>query len=84
MKTSVNYYPFVYFHRITEHCALRAWPLMTNHDHLLVTADRAKAIPRLDITQGQRYMHYISTNYCPTGIEIMPPRSYHLLSSGQD
>ena len=50
-----------------EHCALHAYALMTNHVRLLVTPDRADAIPRLIIARGRRYVKYINTTYRRTG-----------------
>ena len=40
---------------------------MTNHVHLLVTPDRADAIPRLIIALARRYVQYINTTYRRTG-----------------
>ncbi|MGK2941377.1 MAG: transposase [Immundisolibacter sp.] len=50
-----------------EHCALHAYALMTNHVHLLITPDRADAIPRLTIALGRRYVQYINTTYRRSG-----------------
>lgn len=50
-----------------EHCALHAYALMTNHVHLLVTPERAEAIPRLIIALGRRCVQYINTTYRRTG-----------------
>jgi putative transposase len=50
-----------------EHCALHAYALMTNHAHLLITPERAEAIPRLIIALGRRYVQYINNTYRRTG-----------------
>ncbi len=50
-----------------EGCALHAYVLMTNHVHLLVTPERAAAIPRLIIAVGRRYVQYINATYRRTG-----------------
>lgn len=50
-----------------EQCTLHAYTLMTNHVHLLVTPERAEAIPRLVIALGRRYVQYINTTYRRTG-----------------
>jgi putative transposase len=50
-----------------EHCALHAYALMTNHVHLLLTPQEAKAIPKLIIALDRRYVQYINTTYRRTG-----------------
>ena len=40
---------------------------MTNHIHLLVTPNRADAIPRLIMALARRYVQYINTTYRRTG-----------------
>jgi putative transposase len=48
-------------------CALHAYVLMTNHVHLLVTPQRAAAVPGLLISLGRRYVQYINRHYRRTG-----------------
>ena len=48
-------------------CALHAYVLMTNHVHLLVTPRKAEAVPKLIISLGRRYVHYINRSYRRTG-----------------
>jgi len=48
-------------------CALHAYVLMTNPVHLLLTPQRAQAIPRLIISIGRRYVQYINTTSRRTG-----------------
>ncbi|MBK9624780.1 MAG: transposase [Rhodocyclaceae bacterium] len=50
-----------------ECCALHAYALMTNHVHLLVTPERAEAIPRLIIALGRRYVQYFNVSHRRTG-----------------
>lgn len=50
-----------------EHCALHAYALMTNHVHLLLTPKDAKAVPKLLIALGRRYVQYINVSYRRTG-----------------
>lgn len=50
-----------------EQCALHAYALMTNHVHLLLTPRDAKAVPKLIIALGRRYVQYINTTYRRTG-----------------
>lgn len=52
---------------LNEHCALHAYALMTNHVHLLLTPSNAKAVPKLIIALGRRYVQYINTTYHRTG-----------------
>ena len=61
-----------YLHWLSEalaaaECALHAYVLMTNHVHLLLTPRRAKAVPRLVISLGRRYVQYINRKYRRTG-----------------
>ena len=49
------------------HCHLHAYALMTNHVHLLLTPEKATAIPDLLISLGRRYVQYINTTYRRTG-----------------
>ena len=48
-------------------CRLHAYALMTNHVHLLLTPDKAEAVPKLVISLGRRYVQYINTSYRRTG-----------------
>ena len=50
-----------------ECCALHAYVLMTNHVHLLMTPEKASAIPRLVMDVGRRYVQYINRTYGRTG-----------------
>lgn len=50
-----------------EHCALHAYALMTNHVHLMLTPQDARAVPNLIIALGRRYVQYINTTYRRTG-----------------
>lgn len=50
-----------------ENCALHAYALMTNHVHLLLTPSDAKAVPKVIIALGRRYVQYINTSYRRTG-----------------
>lgn len=49
------------------HCAIHAYVLMTNHVHLLVTADRPDGIAKLMQSIGRRYVQYINRSYHRTG-----------------
>jgi len=49
------------------HCAIHAYVLMTNHVHLLVTADRPDGIAKLMQSIGRRYVQYINRSYRRTG-----------------
>ena len=51
-----------------ERCRLHAYVLMTNHLHLLVTPERAEAIPRLVMAVGRRCVQYVNRSYGRTGI----------------
>jgi len=48
-------------------CEVHAYALMTNHVHLLVTPRKAEAVPKLIISLGRRYVHYINRSYRRTG-----------------
>jgi putative transposase len=48
-------------------CALHAYALMTNHVHLLLTPERAEAVPRLIISLGRHYVQYVNRRYRRTG-----------------
>jgi REP element-mobilizing transposase RayT len=50
-----------------ERCSLHAYVLMTNHVHLLMTPERASAIPRFIMAVGRRYVQYINHTYGRTG-----------------
>lgn len=50
-----------------EKCSLHAYALMTNHVYLLLTPQEAKAVPKLIIALGRRYVQYINTTYRRTG-----------------
>lgn len=56
---------FSYLHRLKQalrehHCALHAYVLMTNHVHLLLTPEEPKAVARLLIALGRRYVQCIN------------------------
>lgn len=48
-------------------CHLHAWVLMSNHVHLLLTPERAEAVPNLLISLGRRYVQYINRRQGRTG-----------------
>lgn len=48
-------------------CMLHAYVLMTNHVHLLLTARKATAVPKLVMMLGRRYVQYINRTYQRTG-----------------
>jgi len=50
-----------------EGCRLHAYVLMTNHVHLLVSAEAAAAIPRLMQSVGRRYVTKVNRAYGRTG-----------------
>jgi len=50
-----------------ERCTLHAYALMTNHVHLLISPERAAAIPRLIIALGRRYVQYFNLTHRRTG-----------------
>lgn len=61
-----------YLHWLTEGaerfaCRVHAWVLMTNHVHLLVSADEHEAVARLMKSVGQRYTQYVNRVYGRTG-----------------
>src|SRR5574340_26396 len=61
-----------YLHWLQEsaadwHCAIHAYVLMTNHVHLLATADKPDGIARLMQSIGRRYVQYINRSYRRTG-----------------
>ncbi len=45
------------------HCAIHAYVLMTNHVHLLVTAEKPDGIAKLMQAIGRRYVQYINRSY---------------------
>src|SRR5271156_2927179 len=45
---------------MAEGCAIHAYVLMTNHFHLLLTAERAESIPRLMQSLGPAYVGYVN------------------------
>ena len=49
------------------HCAIHAYVLMTNHVHLLVTAEKPDGIAKLMQSIGRRYVQYINRSYRRTG-----------------
>lgn len=62
----------IYLHWLGEalkesSCAMHAYALMTNHVHLLITPERAEAVPRLLISLGRRYVQHINRRYRRTG-----------------
>jgi putative transposase len=50
-----------------EGCALHAYVLMTNHVHLLLSAEAESAIPRLMQSLGRRYVSLVNRAYGRTG-----------------
>lgn len=48
-------------------CNIHAYVLMTNHVHLLVTADKAESISAMMKALGQRYVQYINKMYKRSG-----------------
>jgi putative transposase len=50
-----------------EGCALHAYVLMTNHFHLMLTAERATSIPRLMQSLGRRYVALVKRTHGRTG-----------------
>lgn len=48
-------------------CAIHAYVLMTNHVHLLVTAERTDGPAKLMQSVGRRYVQYINRAYKRTG-----------------
>jgi len=64
-------YPF-YLDWLTEYagktgCQVYAYVLMTNHVHLLLSADAAQAIGALMKALGQRYVQYVNRTYRCSG-----------------
>ena len=52
----------------TRHgCQVHAYVLMTNHVHLLVTAERVGSVSRLMQSLGRRYVRYVNDGYHRTG-----------------
>lgn len=49
------------------HCAIHAYVLMTNHVHLLVTAQKPDGIAKLMQAIGRRYVQFINRSYHRTG-----------------
>ncbi len=49
------------------HCAIHAYVLMTNHVHLLLTAETAESIAKMMQSVGRRYVQYINRSYRRTG-----------------
>lgn len=49
------------------HCAIHAYVLMTNHVHLLATAEEPGGIAKLMQAIGRRYVQYINRSYRRTG-----------------
>jgi putative transposase len=53
---------------LTEYpCELHAYALMTNHVHLLLTPQKAEAVPRLMNSIGRRYVQHVNKRRCRTG-----------------
>lgn len=50
-----------------ERCRLHAYVLMTNHVHLLMTAERDAGVPAVMKHLGQRYVQYVNRTYRRTG-----------------
>ena len=48
-------------------CQLHAYVLMTNHVHLLLTPEKANAVPQLLIALGRRYVQYFNRTHRRTG-----------------
>jgi len=48
-------------------CAIHAYVLMTNHTHLLVTAQEARAPARMMQTLGRSYVRYFNDRHARTG-----------------
>ena len=62
----------VYLHWLHQYadetgCRLHAYALMTNHVHLLISADRAQAPGALMKALGQRYVQYFNRTYRRSG-----------------
>lgn len=54
-------------HSRTQGCALHAYVLMTNHVHLLLSADSVRAVSRMMKAVGQEHAHYINWRRRRTG-----------------
>ena len=54
-------------HAVKTDCHVHAYVLMTNHVHLLVSADRAEASGALMKALGQRYVQYVNRVYRRSG-----------------
>lgn len=54
-------------HARRQGCRIHAFVLMTNHVHLLMTADEAEAPGRMMKALGQRYVQYVNRTYRRTG-----------------
>ena len=52
---------------VDQGCALHAYVLMTNHVHLLITADREEAVPKVLQSLGRRYVRHVNRAYGRTG-----------------
>lgn len=48
-------------------CRIHAYVLMTNHVHLLLSAERAEAVSTLMKALGQRYVQYVNRTYRRSG-----------------
>ena len=48
-------------------CAIHVYVLMTNHVHVLMTADRPDSLPKTFQSLGRRYVQYVNTTYQRTG-----------------
>lgn len=49
------------------HCVIHSYVLMTNHVHLLVTAEKPDGIAKMMQSIGRRYVQYINRSYHRTG-----------------
>lgn len=52
---------------VSQGALLHAYVLMTNHVHLLLTAERAHSLPRILQSLGRRYVAHINAAYRRTG-----------------
>jgi Transposase IS200 like len=73
-----------YLDWLTEHtgktgCRVHAYGLMTNHVHLLITVERARAAGALIEARGQRDVHPLTGAAGPCGRDVSP----HALSKKQ-
>ncbi len=62
-----NYKVWLYEAAILHGCEIHAYVLMTNHVHLLVTADSKEGIAKMMQYLGRRYVPYINKMYKRTG-----------------